>query len=40
VQPPGAALKEGLAGVGKTMTEEWAKKAGADGAALLAAYRK
>jgi TRAP-type C4-dicarboxylate transport system substrate-binding protein len=40
VQPPGPALKDGLAGVGKVMTEEWLKKAGADGQALIAAYRK
>ena len=40
VQPPSAALAEGLAAIGKTMTEEWEKKAGADGAALLATFRK
>jgi TRAP-type C4-dicarboxylate transport system substrate-binding protein len=40
VQPPSAALKDGLTAIGKTMTEEWEKKAGADGAALLQTYRK
>lgn len=40
VQPPSAALKEGLMGVGKTMTDEWLQKAGADGAAMIATYRK
>ena len=40
VQAPSAALSEGLATIGKTMTEEWEKKAGADGAALLGAFRK
>jgi TRAP-type C4-dicarboxylate transport system substrate-binding protein len=37
---PSDALKNGFAGVGKTMTEEWEKAAGADGKALLDAYRK
>jgi TRAP-type transport system periplasmic protein len=40
VEPPSAALSEGLAAIGKTMTQEWEKKAGADGAALLAAFRQ
>jgi hypothetical protein len=33
-------LKDGLTAIGKTMAEEWEKKAGADGAALLQTYRK
>jgi len=37
---PSDKLKAGFAAIGKTMTAEWAKKAGADGAALLKVYRK
>ncbi|HEX7005592.1 MAG TPA: TRAP transporter substrate-binding protein [Alphaproteobacteria bacterium] len=37
---PSARLKAGFAAIGKTMTEEWVKSAGADGKALLEAYRK
>jgi TRAP-type C4-dicarboxylate transport system substrate-binding protein len=37
---PSDALKKGFAGIGKTMAEEWEKAAGADGKALLDAYRK
>ncbi|MGE5148270.1 MAG: C4-dicarboxylate ABC transporter substrate-binding protein, partial [Candidatus Eiseniibacteriota bacterium] len=37
---PSAALKSGFAAIGKTMTDEWVKKAGADGEALLKAYKK
>jgi TRAP-type C4-dicarboxylate transport system substrate-binding protein len=40
VQPPSPELKQGLSEVGRIMTEEWAKKAGADGAKILEAYRK
>lgn len=40
VQPPSPALKEGLQKIGATMIEEWVKKAGADGAAIVAAYKK
>ena len=40
VLPPSPALKAGLAKVGATITAEWEKSAGADGAAMLAAYRK
>ncbi len=36
---PSSALVSGLKKIGKTMTEEWAKAAGADGAAILKAYR-
>jgi TRAP-type C4-dicarboxylate transport system substrate-binding protein len=37
---PSAKLKAGFAAIGKTMTAEWVKKAGADGEALLKAYGK
>ncbi len=37
---PSDALKKGFAEVGKTMADEWEKSAGADGKALLDAYRK
>lgn len=40
VLEPSDKLKTGFAAIGKTMTAEWAKKAGADGKALLEAYRK
>ncbi len=40
VQPPSAELKAGLEKVGATMIEEWTKKAGADGKAIVDAYRK
>lgn len=37
---PSAELKVGLGKVGATITAEWEKSAGADGAAMLAAFRK
>jgi TRAP-type C4-dicarboxylate transport system substrate-binding protein len=40
VQPPSPELKQGLAEVGRIMAEEWGKKAGAEGAKLLAEFRK
>jgi len=40
VVAPSPELKAGLAKVGATITAEWEKSAGADGAAMLAAYRK
>ena len=40
VLPPSPALKAGFAKVGDTIAAEWEKSAGADGAALLAAFRK
>ena len=40
VEAPSAKFKEDLAAIGKTMTEEWIKKAGPDGQAIVAAYRK
>lgn len=40
VLPPSAELKAGLEKVGATMIEEWTKKAGADGKAIVDAYKK
>jgi len=40
VLPPSPELKAGLAKIGETITAEWEKSAGADGAAMLAAFRK
>ena len=40
VLPPTPALKSGLDKIGQTIAAEWEKQAGADGAAMLAAYRK
>ena len=40
VLPPTPELKAGLAKIGDTIAAEWEKSAGADGAAMLAAYRK
>lgn len=40
VLEPSADLKAGLAEVGTKLTEDWSKKAGADGAAILDAYKK
>jgi TRAP-type C4-dicarboxylate transport system substrate-binding protein len=40
VIPPSPALKAGFAKIGATIAAEWEKAAGADGAAMLAAYRK
>ncbi len=37
---PSAELMNGLKEIGKKMTADWAKKAGADGKAILDAYRK
>ena len=39
LQPP-AKLTAEFEAIGKQMTEEWVKKAGADGEAILAGYRK
>ncbi|MEE8189250.1 MAG: TRAP transporter substrate-binding protein [Kiloniellales bacterium] len=38
VGAPGPAFKAGLEAIGKTMTDEWAGQAGADGKAILKAY--
>lgn len=40
VQPPSAALRADLRKIGDTMTSEWLKSAGADGQAIVSAYRK
>ena len=40
VTAPTPALKAGFAKIGDTIAGEWAKSAGADGAAMLAAFRK
>lgn len=40
VQPPSPKLKEGLSKIGETIAVEWAKSAGADGEAMLSAYKK
>ncbi|HYE43115.1 MAG TPA: TRAP transporter substrate-binding protein [Caulobacteraceae bacterium] len=40
VLPPPPALKDGFAEIGKTMTTEWQKAAGADGEAIISAYKK
>ena len=40
VQPPSDTLKAGLKKVGDQLTADWLKKAGADGEAVIASYRK
>jgi len=40
VAPPSAALKADMVKVGETMVAEWVKAAGADGQAIIDAYRK
>lgn len=40
VAPPSEALKKELAAIGETMTAEWLKSAGAEGQAIVDAYRK
>ncbi|MBN9048687.1 MAG: TRAP transporter substrate-binding protein [Rhizobiales bacterium] len=40
VLPPSPELKAGLAKIGETITTEWEASAGADGKAILAAFRK
>jgi len=40
VLPPGDVLKSGLKKVGDQLTADWLKKAGADGDAVIAAYKK
>jgi TRAP-type C4-dicarboxylate transport system substrate-binding protein len=40
VLPPGPALASGFKKLGETLSGEWAKKAGADGQALVDSYRK
>jgi TRAP-type C4-dicarboxylate transport system substrate-binding protein len=40
VLPPSPAFKDGLAKVGETLTADWLKKAGADGQAVVNAFKK
>src|SRR5215470_15266772 len=40
VQPPGDTLQSGLKKVGEQLTADWLKKAGPDGEAVIAAYKK
>ena len=40
VLPPGPQLQDGLKKVGEQLTADWLKKAGADGQAVIDAYRK
>jgi TRAP-type C4-dicarboxylate transport system substrate-binding protein len=40
VQPPGPQLREGLKKIGEQLTDDWLKRAGADGKAVLDAYKK
>ena len=40
ITQPGDALRRELAAIGETMTAEWLKAAGADGQAIIDAYRK
>jgi TRAP-type C4-dicarboxylate transport system substrate-binding protein len=40
VLPPGAELKSGLQKVGEQLTQDWLKKAGSDGQAIVEAYKK
>lgn len=40
VQPPSAELKTGLQKIGEQLTQDWLKKAGPDGQAVIDGYRK
>jgi TRAP-type C4-dicarboxylate transport system substrate-binding protein len=40
VQPPGDTLKAGMQKIGEQLTVDWLKKAGAEGQAVIDAYRK
>jgi TRAP-type transport system periplasmic protein len=40
VSPPSAELKKELQAIGETMTQEWLKSTGAEGQAIISAYRK
>jgi hypothetical protein len=40
VLPPPPALRAGLEKIGEQLTADWSKKAGADGEAVIAAYKK
>jgi hypothetical protein len=40
IEPASPALKADLAKIGETMTNDWLAKAGADGQAIVEAYRR
>ncbi|PWB62676.1 MAG: C4-dicarboxylate ABC transporter substrate-binding protein, partial [Bradyrhizobiaceae bacterium] len=40
VQPPSPALAAGFKKIGEQLTADWLKKAGADGQAVIDAYKK
>lgn len=40
IQPPSAELKTGLQKVGEQLTQDWLKKAGSDGQAIIDSYKK
>jgi TRAP-type C4-dicarboxylate transport system substrate-binding protein len=40
VEAPAPALLEGFKKIGETLTSDWLKRAGPDGEAIIAAYRK
>jgi hypothetical protein len=40
VEPPSPALKVGFQKIGEQLTTDWLKKAGADGQAVVDAYKK
>jgi TRAP-type C4-dicarboxylate transport system substrate-binding protein len=40
VQPPSTELKSGLQKVGEQLTQDWLKKAGSDGQAIIDGYKK
>jgi hypothetical protein len=40
VAPPSPELKEGLKKIGDQLTADWLKRAGADGQAVIDAYKK
>ena len=40
VQPPSPALASGFKKLGEQLTADWLKKAGADGQAVVDAYKK
>jgi hypothetical protein len=40
VVPPSPALKQGFEKIGEQLTADWLKRAGKDGEAVVAAYKK
>jgi TRAP-type C4-dicarboxylate transport system substrate-binding protein len=40
VQPPSAELAAGFRKIGEQLTQDWLKKAGAEGQAIVDAYKK